>query len=270
LLHLPEAEDRMTPGAEVEWGIRPTLFHILGWGVPSYSFFMVLAVGVGLLLFWREAARQREAGERTVMVLLGAVFGGVLGSKIPMIMLYWRDMAAQWPDATLLVTSRSITGGLVGGALGVFAAKRWFGITGRRGNLFVPGIAAGMAIGRLGCFLRGCCYGNPASLPWAVDFGDGVPRHPTQLYEMVFMLAMLAAGWIAVRRWPEPAGLVFKAFMLVYFAFRFMIEFIRDEPLYGMGLTLFQWISVAMVVFYAIDLMMLLHEGKRSRVDTAR
>ncbi len=260
----------MTTGPEVEWGIRPTLFHILGWGVPSYSFFMVLAVGVGLLLFWYEAARQRVAGERTVMVLLGAVFGGVLGSKIPMIMLYWREMLAQWPDATLLVTSRSIVGGLVGGALGVYMAKRWFGVSGRRGNLFVPGIAAGIAIGRLGCFLRGCCHGRPAGLSLAVDFGDGVPRHPTQLYEMVFMLVMLVAGWTAVRRWPEPAGLVFKVFMLVYFAFRFVIEFMREERVYGLGLTLFQWISAAMVAFYALDLVMLLREGNKSRGGTTR
>jgi len=248
------------------WGVRPVLFSVGGWPVPSYSFFMVLAVGVGLLLFWRETRRQGVGGEPTFMVLLGALFGGVLGSKVPMILLYWREMAAQWPDMTLLVTSRSVVGGLAGGAVGVYLAKRRFRISARRGNLFVPGIAAGVAIGRLGCFLRGCCGGTPSRLPWAVDFGDGVPRHPTQLYEMVFMVVLLATGLVAVRRCPQPAGLVFKVFMVVYFAFRFVVEFVRDEPVYGLGFSLFQWLALGMVVFYAVDLAILYVETKRCKV----
>ena len=251
---------------EKDWGIRPTLFSFCGWDIPSYSFFMILAVGVGLLLFWRESARQRSASERTFYVLLGALFGGVLGSKLPMIMLYWRDMIAQFPDLTLLITSRSITGGLAGGAVGVLLAKRWFGISGRRGNLFVPGIAAGVAIGRMGCFLRGCCYGKPTTVPWAVDFGDGILRHPTQLYEMIFMVIVLAVGLVAVRRWSEPLGMVFKVFMVAYFSFRFWVEFVRDELTLWHGFTLFQLISVGMVAFYLMDLALLLSREKRRRV----
>ena len=249
-----------------EWGIRPVLFSVGGWPVPSYSFFMLLAVTVGLLLFWREARLKKEEGELTFYILLAALFGGALGAKLPMIALYWRDMIAEVPRLTLLVSSRSIVGGRVVGAAGVFLAKRWMGITGRRGNLFVPGIAAGVVIGRLGCFLRGCCYGKPTHLPWGVDFGDGILRHPTQIYEAMFMTVVLAAGLVAVRRWPEPAGLAFKMLMLTYFAFRFLIEFIRDEKVVGMGLTLFQVISIAMVAFYALDVMILL--GKEQRTKT--
>lgn len=249
-----------------EWGVKPVLFTVGGWGVPSYSFFVLLGVAVGLLLFWRESVRQHAVSERTFTVLLGALFGGVLGSKLPMILLYWRDMVAQFPDLTLLITSRSITGGLAGGAVGVFLAKRRFGITGRRGNLFVPGIAAGVAIGRLGCFFRGCCYGTPSMLPWAVDFGDGVMRHPAQLYEMAFMALLFVVGLVAVRRWPEPPGAVFKLFMVSYFAFRFGVEFVRAEPVVWMGLTLFQVISAGMVVFYGVDVALLLRREKQRRV----
>lgn len=245
------------PGAN-EWGPRPVLFMVGRWPVPSYSFFMVLAVVVGLLLFWRETRRQQAASERTFYVLLGALFGGALGAKLPMMVLYGREMLAELPRLTLLISSRSIVGGLAGGAIGVWLVKRRLGITGRRGNLFVPGIAAGVAIGRLGCFLRGCCGGKPTGLPWGVDFGDGIARHPTQLYEALFMLAVLAVGLVAVRRFPEPAGLVFKAFMIVYFTFRFLIEFIRDEKLVWQGFTLFQLVSIAMVVFYAVDMAILM------------
>jgi len=246
-----------------EWGLRPVLFSVGGWSVPSYSFFMILAVVVGLLLFWRETPRQKAVSERTFHVLLGALFGGVLGSKLPMIILYWREMLAEFPRLTMLVSSRSIVGGLVGGAVGVFLVKKWMGITGRRGNLFVPGIAAGVAIGRLGCFLRGCCYGQPTHLPWGVDFGDGVCRHPTQIYEALFMIVVLGLGLVAVRRVPEPAGLVFKIFMITYFGFRFLIEFIRDEKVVWYGFTLFQLVSAAMVVFYVIDVMLLLNKDNR-------
>jgi len=248
-----------------EWGIRPVLVTVAGWDVPSYSFFMLLAVMVGLLLFWRETRRQEAVSERTFHVLLGALFGGVLGSKLPMIILYWREMLAEFPGLTMLISSRSIVGGLVGGAVGVFLMKKWMGIIGRRGNLFVPGIAAGVAIGRLGCFLRGCCYGTPTHLPWGVDFGDGILRHPTQIYEAIFMVLVLAVGLVAVRRFPEPTGLVFKMFMITYFNFRFLIEFIRDEKVVWSGFTLFQVVSVAMVAFYAVDVMILLNKDNRIR-----
>lgn len=128
---------------------------------------------------------------------LGALFGGVLGSKLPMIILYWREMLDALPDFRLLISSRSIVGGLAGGAAGVFLVKKWLGISGRRGNLFVPGIAAGVAIGRLGCFLRGCCFGKPTDMRWGVDFGDGILRHPTQIYEALFMVVVLGWGLVA-------------------------------------------------------------------------
>lgn len=243
------------------WGARPVLCHLAGWSVPAYPAMMLLAVVVGLLLFWRECRRAGKASEHTFLVLLGALFGGALGSKVPMIMLYGHEMVREWPDLTLLVTSRSIVGGLIGGAVGVWWVKRRLGVEGRRGNLFVPGIAAGVAIGRLGCFMRGCCYGKPTTLPWGADFGDGISRHPTQLYESIFMIFMFGAGLLAVRRHPKPEGEVFKVFMLVYFAFRFVIEFVREEPAGWLGLSLFQWMSAAMVVFYATDWVLLRREG---------
>ena len=246
-----------------EWGIRPVLFSVAGWPVPSYSVFMLLAVAVGLLLFWRETRRQEAASERTFYILLGALFGGVLGSKLPMIALYWREMLAEFPRLTILISSRSIVGGLIGGAVGVWFMKKRLGITSRRGNLFVPGIAAGVAIGRVGCFLRGCCCGKPTALPWGVEFGDGIARHPTQLYEALFMVIVLAAGLVAVRRFPEPAGMVFKVFMVTYFAFRLLLEFVRDEKLVWQGFTLFQLISVTMVVFYAVDVTILMKREAR-------
>jgi phosphatidylglycerol---prolipoprotein diacylglyceryl transferase len=234
-----------------------------GWPIPSYSVFMSLAVVVGLLLFWRETFRQKAISERSFYVLLAALFGGALGAKLLVVVLHWHTVAARFPDLSALISGRSIVGGLIGGAAGVFLAKRWLGITARTGNLFVPGIAAGVAVGRLGCFLRGCCYGKPTALPWGVDFGDGVPRHPTQLYEALFMAVVLCLGLAAVRRLPNPPGLVFALLMIVYFTFRFLIEFVRCEEMSAFGLTFFQWLSAGVVVFYGMDLIRLWREKQR-------
>lgn len=247
-----------------EWGVRPVLMTVAGWPVPAYSVFMLLAVAVGLVLFRREVRLQQTPGDGMLAVVLAALFGGVIGAKLPFVVVHAREIAAAFPDLTALLSGRSIIGGLIGGATGVFVAKRAIGLKERRGNLFVPGILAGVAVGRLGCFLRGCCHGTPTGLPWGVDFGDGVPRHPTQLYEAVFAVALLPVAFIAVRRWPQPAGAVFKGFMVAYFSFRFVIEFIRTQDPVALGLTVFQWVALGAAAFYAVDLVRLLRtEGRQ-------
>ncbi len=147
------------------WGIRPTLFTVGGFGVPSYSVFMLLAVCTGILVYFLDVRRRNTLSDNSFYILMSAVAGGAIGSKVPMILLYWREIAAHWPDLGILLSGRSIVGALVGGALGVYIVKRSLGIRGRRGDPFAPAMAAGIAVGRLGCFLRGCCYGTPTSLP---------------------------------------------------------------------------------------------------------
>jgi hypothetical protein len=81
---------------------------------------------------------------------------------------------------------RSIEGAIAGAILAVEIYKRYAGIEARTGARFALPLAVGIAIGRVGCFLAGIddfTYGTPTALPWGHDFGDGVPRHPVQLYE---------------------------------------------------------------------------------------
>lgn len=231
------------------WGIRPVLFHMWGYGVPSYGFFVGLGLLVGLLVYWREARRNRVLSENTFFILLAAAVGGALGAKIPIVLVYGREVLRQTGGWGLLLSGRSIVGGLAGGALGVWLVKRHLGIQERKGNLFAPAIAAGVAIGRIGCFLRGCCYGKPTTLPWGVDFGDGIPRHPTQLYEAIFMLALFVFLTFGKKKTTHPA-LLFWILMASYFTFRFFEEFIRTEQVWWPGLTFFQWISLAMAAVY--------------------
>ena len=87
----------------------------------------------------------------------------------------------------------SMVGGIAGAIAAIEAFKRFAGVTGSTGIVFAAPFAATVAVGRLGCFFSGLAdftYGIPTALPWGVDFGDGIPRHPVQLYESLAMAAM--------------------------------------------------------------------------------
>jgi phosphatidylglycerol:prolipoprotein diacylglycerol transferase len=165
-------------------------------------------------------------------------------------------VAEQWP--TLLAAGRSgqlmallfaqggktVAGGLLGGWLGVELAKRVSGIRRRTGDLFVLPLCVGIAVGRIGCFVAGLAddtYGKPTHLPWAVDFGDGIGRHPVQIYEILF-LALL--GWVLSRDWNLAEGMRFRIFLASYLAWRVAIDFLKPQPLVG-GMNLIQWACLA-------------------------
>ncbi|MES2392766.1 MAG: prolipoprotein diacylglyceryl transferase family protein, partial [Acidobacteriota bacterium] len=117
---------------------------------------------------------------------------------------------------------KTIVGGLLGGWMGVELVKALRGVKGRTGDLFAVPLCVGIAVGRLGCFFAGLAddtYGVATSLPWGVDFGDGVRRHPTQIYEFLFLcgLALVLAKWM---KRPHAEGVVFRGFMAAYLGWR--------------------------------------------------
>ena len=144
----------------------------------------------------------------------------------------------------------AVIGGFLGGTVAVALAKRRAGITGRRGNQLAAPVALGLLIGRIGCFLHGCCYGTTTSLPWGVDFGDGLRRHPTQLYEAAFALVALLVLLSARRRVVRP-GRLFSGLMIGYFAFRFGEEFLRAGPRPLLGLSAYQVAALAGFLYFA-------------------
>jgi prolipoprotein diacylglyceryltransferase len=225
-----------------------------------HTLFEVAAYSLGFRLYLRERRRQAlpalASREHAIVVAAGAIIGAALGSKLS----YWLyDPAyafAGFPDPRHLLEGKSIIGALLGGLLGVELAKRLDGVRGSTGDAFVMPLIAGMVVGRIGCFLAGLddhTYGNPTSLPWGVDFGDGVPRHPTQLYEIAFLL--LLGGWIALRRDAFARdGDRFRAFMICYLGYRLLIESIRPIPLHYFGLLSgLQLLCIAGLLYYLRD-----------------
>jgi phosphatidylglycerol:prolipoprotein diacylglycerol transferase len=149
--------------------------------------------------------------------------------------------------------ARSIEGALAGAIVGVEILKGVTGIRGSTGLRFVAPLAAAIAIGRIGCFLAGLddmTYGTPTSLPWGIDFGDGVPRHPVQLYESLTMVAFLAVFVTLLRRGSAPVLRTgFYIFIGVYAAQRFLWEFLKPYGTVIGPFNLFHLLSLALIAY---------------------
>jgi len=167
--------------------------------------------------------------------------------------------------------ARSIEGALAGGIIAVELYKRGTGISGRTGARFALPLAVGVAVGRIGCFFAGLddfTYGTPTVLPWAHDFGDGVPRHPVQLYESVAMAGFaLAYVRYATRGNTFVIENGFHLAVGFYGAQRFALEFVKPYGALVGPLTLFHLLSAAIII-YAI-IMIATAPSPRTLDDTA-
>jgi phosphatidylglycerol---prolipoprotein diacylglyceryl transferase len=235
--------------APPNWGIKPLLFSISNLEISSYSFFVVLGLAAGLLVYYVLARKEKKVSEKSFYIVMAALAGGIIGAKLPIWIINLPLIIKSFPDIMPILSGRTIIGGLVGGTIAVMWVKKKLGIKDKKGNLFAPGIALGVAIGRIGCFLRGCCYGIATNLPWGVDFGDGIRRHPTQIYESIFMLGMFF--FLLWKRKTAKPGQLFYILMNAYFAFRLLEEFIKESPRY-FGLTYMQYLAIGALLFINI------------------
>ncbi len=151
------------------------------------------------------------------------------------------DLLRQNPEQflLLLLQGKTVVGALLGGLIGVKITKKIIGVTKSTGDAFVYPLIVGTAIGRIGCFLTGLSdktYGVGTTLPWGVDFGDGIPRHPTQIYEIIFLISLIL--FLNIRRqYQYCEGDLFKFYLVTYLGFRFLVDFIKPDfrPLGGLS-----------------------------------
>ena len=210
---------------------------------PISVFWTATALVVGAVLVRRS---QRSLGlkpHEKLGIALGLFCGAMIGAKLPFALADWEGLAS---GRAWFENGKTIVFGLVGGYLGVEVAKAFLGVTVKTGDSYAVAVAVAVGIGRLGCFCAGCCYGRPTGLPWGVDFGDGVPRHPTQVYETIFHLSAAAClvaigcrGWFPRQR--------IKLYLIAYLVYRFLSESIRPEPRLGLGLTGYQWACLGLI-----------------------
>jgi phosphatidylglycerol---prolipoprotein diacylglyceryl transferase len=235
----------------------PQLFTIGGFTLHTYGALVAAGVAVGVWLAQR-LGRSRGLEPGSIIDLgIWMCVAGVLGSKLLMFLEDPRDF--------FTIATLRAAGVFYGGFLASVAVFLWF--VHRRhlpllstADCYVPGLALGHAIGRVGCFAAGCCWGSYCPYPWAVKFTDpyahdivgvplNVPLHPAQLYEGAALLA-IAGILLAVFRHSSFPGQTFAAYLLLYGGARFLLEYTRDlsdDPVFFQLLSLSQIVALLMI-----------------------
>ncbi len=212
-----------------------------------HGLFEVLAYAVGFAVYRRERARRGDFLEEGTRwsVVVAAILGAALASKLLHHLAHPSELGLRLADPRLLLGGKTIVGGLLGGWIAVELVKRRLGIRRRTGDLFAVPLAVGIAVGRIGCFLAGLAddtYGIRTSSFLGVDLGDGVGRHPVQLYEAAALLGLAAI--LSRERWFAGEGARFRAFLASYLVLRLALDFLKPyETVAGLGVL--QWACLA-------------------------
>lgn len=234
--------------------MRSTLFHIFGVPVRSYGLMLVTGFVLGL---WRAARLARAKGinpERLYDLSLILLVSGIIGARVTYVLLNpdsesWSELVAVWNGGL------SFHGGVAFAVLAGWIYTRYARLPfWRCADLVAPSIAIGYAVTRIGCFLNGCCYGCPTSLPWAVRFCEnGIltpPSHPAQIYAALANLFIFLV-LTRLEKLNRPPGFVFVSYLGLYGVYRFAVEFIRrgySARVWLLGLTEAQAVSILMVL----------------------
>ncbi len=255
-------------------------FSVFGFDVPAYGLMAVLGGLVGasvvLLRYRRYATARLDTVNLIALCLVGALVGAkalYVLTQVPPAIRHWDAVVSHPLDALM-----QIFGGLVfyGGVLGALGIALWYIRKYKLpfwtyADLFAPAIPAAHMLGRIGCFLGGCCYGLPVT--WGLTTthslapeADGVARLPVQLMEAGLCLLMCLVLLWYERRKPRP-GRVFALYLLLYAPARFVLEFFRGDSVRGLVLSVStsQWISVLM---FGLGLCLFL--GKPAKLFTKR
>ena len=245
----------------------PKIFSIGSFYLPTYGVLVALGFLVGLSITVKLARKSGLDGEKITNLAVYVALAGLIGAKLLMIAFDWPDI--QIFSLSTLQAAGVFQGGLI---LALITAVLYI----RHNKLptlpvfdaFAPGIAVGHAIGRLGCFAAGCCWGKECHLPWAVTFKNpdagaltgvplNVPLHPAQLYESATEALLFAFLYWRFNR-PHNPGQIIGLYLLISSIVRFFIEFERfhEQALpFGLPLSITQWIAIGLAIAGAIMLL---------------
>jgi phosphatidylglycerol:prolipoprotein diacylglycerol transferase len=230
--------------------------------LPTYGILLVLGMLAGLWVVTRQARKAGLAAETITDMAVYAIIAGLIGAKVLLLIVEWPYYSRNPRDVLSLFQSGGV---FYGGLLGAIPVAFWYARRHRldgwkTADVLAPGVAVGQAVGRLGCFMAGCCYGKPADVPWAVTFRDpyaqrtvgtplDTPIHPTQIYEAVACLAIFV---VLMRLFPRKRfdGQITLTYVFLYSIARFAIEYVRGDSIRGtiFGLSTSQFIAVLLIL----------------------
>jgi phosphatidylglycerol:prolipoprotein diacylglycerol transferase len=246
--------------------VYPQLLHFGRFFLPTYGLLVATGVLIGLWISVRNSAKQGIDPDKAWNFGILIVLCGIMGAKVLYIVNDWSRYADR-PGDIFTVDTLQAGGVFSGGLIAALIAAVWYI---RRHHLpalaicdaFAPGLALGHAIGRVGCFAAGCCFGKPTSHWWGVTFHSeianrisdtplNVPLQPTQLFESTVELAnFFLLMWMFKRK--KFDGQVFGAYLILYGVARFFLEFLRGDPgrgiVFGGLMTGTQLISIGLVI----------------------
>ena len=248
--------------------MHPVLFKLGPVTIHTYGVLIALAFLAGITIASSEAVRKGIDKDRMVDLCLYLLAAAIVGSRLLEVAVEYRYYMRH-PLEIFMIWKGGLVfyGGFILAVLtGVWYLNRHSMPLWKVADILAPCIALGQAIGRLGCFSAGCCYGKPTDLPWGVTFTDldslavlGVPLHPTQIYESAGTLSIFAFLWL-YRKKTAFEGQLFWLYVMLYSVLRFAIEFARGDAVRGFvnfaSFTLSTSQAVAIMAFLASVVMM--------------
>jgi phosphatidylglycerol:prolipoprotein diacylglycerol transferase len=236
--------------------VNPVAFSI---GPVSVSWYgIMVALAVITLVIWALFSVKKDPRLSFDMVINAALVGipsGVIFSRLLHVIDLW-DYYSKNPGQIIGSEGLSIWGAVLGATLGIWLfslLSRKFSF-GYLADVLAPGIILAQAIGRVGCTLNGCCYGETTTLPWAIVYTNpnslgpiGIPVHPTQIYEIVYNLIVFSILFKLRGRF-KPDGSLFLVYLVLYSVWRLGIDFIRDGTPFLFGLHQAQVVSIIVLV----------------------
>ena len=242
----------------------PKLFSIGSFYLPTYGLLVATGFLCGMALAQRQARRAGLNPEAVGNLAIYAALVGLLGAKLLMFVMDFGYYARN-PERIFSLDTLLSAGVYYGGFLLALVFSWWYLKREKMpflatADVLAPGVALGHAIGRLGCFAAGCCWGTHCDLPWAVVFTNreahdftGVPLnvalHPAQLYESGLTFAVAAALVYASGK-PHRQGRILGLYLVLYSVARVAVEFVRNHEQtlpFGGPFSWTQWIAIGLL-----------------------
>lgn len=240
------AIDQMHFPVSIQAGGITILLHTI---LETAGFF----IGFRYFLYLRKQRGDIIEQANRVWILIGATFGALIGSRLIGGLENIPEMQQAPNKLFYFYQNKTVVGSFTGGLFGVEFCKKLIGEKTASGDLFTYPMILALILGRVGCFSMGVyeeTYGLPSSLPWSMNLGDGVLRHPVALYEIVFLLLLWAVLLLIEKRWQLQNGARFKLFMIAYLLFRFLLDFIKPHYTFPFGLSTIQLTCLITLLYY--------------------
>jgi phosphatidylglycerol---prolipoprotein diacylglyceryl transferase len=226
---------------------------LLGLPLKTFGLMFALAFVASGIIVGRRLVELERPVDWAYEIVFAALAGGLVGSRLHYLVESWSELEGGFVENLFSGSGLVWYGGAVGGAVAVMGWARWRGMLGvRLLDLCAPALAAGYAVGRVGCQISGDGdYGVASNVPWAMAYPEGVVPtteevHPTPIYETLAMGLAALVLWRARDRL-RPGGL-FALYLVFAGVERFLVEFIRRNPDAVAGLTAPQLQSVALAL----------------------